>query len=118
VSGKKEEKEESEEDCVSTIEIQEKEEVLEGTSTDYYDNGGCEGRKEVWEERSTDLNHIATESNHQEEEEVPSTPIWKGPVACPCIAECVVMRDTWKHFVHASHTDSSPEIRSCFLTTP
>ena len=47
VSGKKEAVEESEEDCLSTIGIQEREEDLEGTSTDYHDNGRCEGKKEV-----------------------------------------------------------------------
>ena len=115
---KKEERGERREDYVSRIEIQEREEVLEGMSSDYYDNGKCEGSEEVWEERSTDSNHIVTESNRQEEEEVRSTPIWKDPVVCPCIAEYVSMQFPWEHFVHASHAYSSLGIRLCFLTTP
>lgn len=103
---------------MSRIVTQEREEVLEGTSTDYYDNGKCEGSEEVWEERSTDSNHIVTESNRQEEEEVRSTPIWKDPVVCSCNAECVVMQFPWGYLVYASQAYSSPEIRLCFLTTP
>ena len=103
---------------MSRIVTQERGEVLEGTSTDYCDNGRCEGWKEVWEERLTDSNHIVTESNRQEEEEVRSTPIWKDPVACSCNAECVVMQFPWGYLVYASQAYSSPEIRLCFLTTP
>jgi hypothetical protein len=76
----------------------EREEVLEENSTDSDDSGEREEKTEALEELSTHLDHSVTQSDHQEEEEVPSDPIWKDPVFCLRIAECAVMRSSWGYY--------------------
>jgi len=78
----------------------EREEVLEENSTDFDDSGEHEGRTEALEELSIRLDHNVTQSDHQEEEEVPSDPIWKDPAFCLRIAECAVMRLSWGHYAY------------------
>ena len=91
------------------------EEVREGNSSDSDDSGEREGKTEALEELSTRLDHSVTQSDRQEEEEVPSVPIWRDQVVCPGIAECAVMRSSWQHLIFQH---SSLEIHVCFLTTP
>jgi len=93
----------------------EREEVLEESSTDSDDSGEREEKTEALEELSTHLDHIVTQSDHQEEEEVPSDPIWKDRAVCPGIAECAVVQYSWQHLIFQH---SSLEIHVCFLTTP